>query len=159
MDDQPEISPEMAEITPEMEAEFRTAFDMFDKDGDNTISARELGTVMRSLGQNPTEQELRDMINEVDMDGSQTIDFGEFCMMMLKRMNESNEDEELLDAFKVFDKDGNGYITADELKKVMTNLGEKMTDEEVQEMLNEADENHDGQISYPEFVKMMNSKD
>ncbi|XP_052273949.1 calmodulin-beta-like isoform X2 [Dreissena polymorpha] len=139
--------------------EFRTAFDMFDKDGDNTISARELGTVMRSLGQNPTEQELRDMINEVDMDGSQTIDFGEFCMMMLKRMNESNEDEELLDAFKVFDKDGNGYITADELKKVMTNLGEKMTDEEVQEMLNEADENHDGQISYPEFVKMMNSKD
>jgi len=49
--------------------EYRTAFDMFDKDGDGTITTKELGTVMRSLGQNPTEQELIDMVNEVDMDG------------------------------------------------------------------------------------------
>lgn len=49
--------------------EFKEAFSLFDKDGDGTITTKELGTVMRSLGQNPTEAELQDMINEVDADG------------------------------------------------------------------------------------------
>ena len=49
--------------------EFREAFALFDKDGDGTITTKELGTVMRSLGQNPTEADLQDMINEVDVDG------------------------------------------------------------------------------------------
>lgn len=49
--------------------EFKEAFSLFDKDGDGTICSKELGTVMRSLGQNPTEAELQDMINEVDADG------------------------------------------------------------------------------------------
>ena len=51
------------------DAEFREAFGLFDKNGDGTISSSELGTIMRSLGQNPTESELQDMINEVDVDG------------------------------------------------------------------------------------------
>lgn len=51
--------------------EFKEAFSLFDKDGDGTITTKELGTVMRSLGQNPTEAELQDMINEVDADGKQ----------------------------------------------------------------------------------------
>lgn len=56
------------------------------KDGNGSISSKELGVAMRALGQNPTEQELLDMVNEVDIDGSGTIDFSEFCQMM-KRMN------------------------------------------------------------------------
>ncbi len=53
--------------------EFKEAFSLFDKDGDGTITTKELGTVMRSLGQNPTEAELQDMINEVDADGEDTF--------------------------------------------------------------------------------------
>lgn len=56
-------------MTEEQIAEFKEAFSLFDKDGDGTITTKELGTVMRSLGQNPTEAELQDMINEVDADG------------------------------------------------------------------------------------------
>ena len=52
-----------------LSTEFKEAFSLFDKDGDGTITTKELGTVMRSLGQNPTEAELQDMINEVDADG------------------------------------------------------------------------------------------
>lgn len=57
------------QLTEEQIAEFKEAFSLFDKDGDGTITTKELGTVMRSLGQNPTEAELQDMINEVDADG------------------------------------------------------------------------------------------
>lgn len=66
------------ELTDEQKAEFKEAFSLFDKDGDETITTKELGTVMRSLGQNPTEAELQDMIQEVDKDGNGTIDFEEF---------------------------------------------------------------------------------
>ena len=60
------------QLTEEQIAEFKEAFSLFDKDGDGTITTKELGTVMRSLGQNPTEAELRDMITEVDADGNGT---------------------------------------------------------------------------------------
>ena len=93
-------------------------------DGDGTITTKELGTVMRSLGQNPTEAELQDMINEVDADGNGTIDFPEFLTMMARKMRDTDSEEEIKEAFKVFDKDGNGYISAAELRHVMTNLGE-----------------------------------
>src|ERR1700730_6692383 len=92
-------------------------------DGDGTITTIELGTVMRSLGQNPTEAELQDMINEVDADGNGTIDFPEFLTMMARKMKDTDSEEEIKEAFKVFDKDGNGFISAAELRHVMTNLG------------------------------------
>ncbi|CAI9151080.1 unnamed protein product [Rangifer tarandus platyrhynchus] len=62
------------------------------------------------------------------------------------------------EAFRVFDKDGSGYISAAELSHVMTNLGEKLTDEEVDEMIREADIDGDGQVNYEEFVQMMTAK-
>uniref|UniRef100_G1KJS8 Calglandulin n=1 Tax=Anolis carolinensis TaxID=28377 RepID=G1KJS8_ANOCA len=138
--------------------EFKEAFSLFDKDGDGTITTKELGTVMRSLGQNPTEAELQDMINEVDADGNGTIDFPEFLTMMARKMKDTDSEEEIREAFRVFDKDGNGYISAAELRHVMTNLGEKLTDEEVDEMIREADIDGDGQVNYEEFVQMMTAK-
>merc|ERR1712118_2012 len=146
------------QLTEEQIAEFKEAFSLFDKDGDCTITTKELGTVMRSLGQNPTEAELADMVNEVDADGSGTIDFPEFLSLMARKMKDTDSEEEIKEAFKVFDKDGNGLISAAELRHVMPNLGEKLTDEEVDEMIREADVDGDGQINYEEFVKMMMAK-
>jgi calmodulin len=123
-----------------------------------SITTQELGTVMRSLGQNPTEAELKDMIHEVDADGDGTIDFAEFLDLMARKMKDADSDEELKEAFKVFDKDQNGFISAAELRHVMINLGEKLTDEEVNEMIREADVDGDGQVNYEEFVKMMMAK-
>ncbi|CAL9088140.1 calmodulin-2/4 isoform X2 [Musa acuminata AAA Group] len=171
----------MAEqLTDDQIAEFKEAFSLFDKDGDGLIlsipfcchpllpldlalftgciTTKELGTVMRSLGQNPTEAELQDMINEVDADGNGTIDFPEFLNLMARKMKDTDSEEELKEAFRVFDKDQNGFISAAELRHVMTNLGEKLTDEEVDEMIREADVDGDGQINYDEFVKVMMAK-
>merc|ERR1712223_2181759 len=146
------------QLTEEQIAEFKEAFSLFDKGGDGTITTMELGTVMRSLGQNPTEAELQDMINEVDADGNGTIDFPEFLTMMARKMKDTDSEEEIREAFRVFDKDGNGFISAAELRHVMTNLGEKLTDEEVDEMIREADIDGNGQVNYEEFVTMMTSK-
>ncbi|XP_067141220.1 calmodulin-like [Centruroides vittatus] len=146
------------ELSQEQIAEFREAFSLFDKDGDGHITTEELGTVMRSLGQTPTQAELREMIKEVDTDGSGSIEFAEFLTLMAKKMKEADDENEIIEAFRVFDKDGDGYIRAEELRDAMMNLGEKMTAEEAEEMIREADINNDGLINYAEFVRMMSEK-
>ncbi|KAL7081155.1 hypothetical protein ACP275_14G021600 [Erythranthe tilingii] len=142
-------------LNEEQIVEFQEAFSLFDKDGDGCITIEELATVIRSLDQNPTEEELREMMNEVDSDRNGTIEFAEFLNLMSRKMKEIDADEELKEAFKVFDKDQNGYISANELRQVLMNLGEKLTDEEVQQMIREADLDGDGQVNFDEFVKMM----
>jgi len=122
---------------------------------DGTIGVGQLGTVMRALGQNPTDAEIQDMVNEVDADGNGTIEFPEFLTLMARKMKDTDSEEDIMEAFKLFDKDGNGCISASELRHVMTNLGEKLDDEEVDEMVREADIDGNGQINYEEFVKMM----
>jgi calmodulin len=131
---------------------------------------------MRSLGQNPSESELQDMINEVDADNNGTIDFpgtkrrsrpgcgrwltdrAEFLTMMARKMKDTDSEEEIREAFKVFDRDNNGFISAAELRHVMTSIGEKLTDDEVDEMIREADQDGDGRIDYNEFVQLMMQK-
>ena len=98
------------------------------------------------------------MINEVYIDGNGNIDFKEFLGLMARKMRDTDTEEELIEAFKVFDRDGNGLISAQELKHVMISLGEKITDEEVDEMIKEADIDGDGYINYEEFVRMIINK-
>ena len=74
---------------------------LFDRDGDGSITVEEIGVVMKSLGQHPTNHELTEMIKEVDIDGSHTIDFNEFLYMMAKKMRDTDSEEELRSAFKV----------------------------------------------------------
>ena len=72
------------------------------------------------------------MINEVDADGSGSIQFPEFLLMMAKKTSELNAEDEIREAFHVFDRDGNGYISRNEFSAVLLNIGEKITDEEMQ---------------------------
>jgi calmodulin len=145
-------------LTEDKIAEFKEAFEIFDKNKDGYITIKELGEIMKNLGQSPTEAELTDMINEVDIDGNGNIDFKEFIGLMARKMRDTDTEEELIEAFKVFDRDGNGLISATELKHVMVSLGEKISDEEVDEMVKEADIDGDGYINYEEFVRMIINK-
>ncbi|XP_066587149.1 calmodulin-like isoform X2 [Prorops nasuta] len=145
-------------LTEDQVAEFKEAFMLFDKDEDGTITMAELGVVMRSLGQRPSETELRDMVNEVDQDGNGTIEFNEFLQMMSKKMKGADGEDELREAFRVFDKNNDGLISSKELRHVMTNLGEKLSEEEVDDMIKEADLDGDGMVNYEEFVTILTSK-
>mmetsp|Transcript_18771 Transcript_18771/g.24782 ORF Transcript_18771/g.24782 Transcript_18771/m.24782 type:complete len:155 (+) Transcript_18771:100-564(+) len=148
------------ELNSDKIAEFKEVFALFDKDGDGTITTSELGTVMRSLGLNPTQSELTEIINDLDADGNGTIDFPEFLEMMKKKIQAIDQLEEVLVAFQVFDKDGSGFVNRAELKHVMTGFGEKLSDEEWDEVLREADllDSKDDQINYEDFAKIMLSK-
>ncbi|XP_048464290.1 troponin C, skeletal muscle isoform X3 [Rhincodon typus] len=131
---------------------------MFDADGGGDISTRELGQVMRILGQNPTREELDAIIEEVDEDGSGTIDFEEFLVMMVRQMKEEakgKSEEELAEVFRVFDFNADGFIDRDELIEVLKGAGEHVSEEEIDELIREGDKNNDGKLDFDEWVKMM----
>ncbi|KAK1801754.1 hypothetical protein P4O66_022400, partial [Electrophorus voltai] len=149
-------------LSDEMIAEFKAAFDMFDTDGGGDISTKELGTVMRMLGQNPSREELDAIIEEVDEDGMfsvcGTIDFEEFLVMMVQQLKEDQagkSEEELSECFRVFDKNGDGFIDREEFGDILRSTGEPVTEEEIDELLTDGDINKDGKIDFDEFLKMM----
>ncbi|XP_062314182.1 troponin C, skeletal muscle [Osmerus eperlanus] len=145
-------------LSEEMITEFQAAFDMFDTDGGGDISTKELGQVMRMLGQNPSREELDAIILEVDEDASGTIDFEEFLVMMVQQLKEDQAgktEEELSEIFRVFDKNGDGFIDREEFGDILTATGEPITDEEADELMADSDVNKDGKIDFDEFLKMM----
>ena len=158
----PEPSNLMDQLSEKQIKEFQDAFALFDKDGEGTISAKEMAKVKRALGLHSsrfyTEAELQDLINDYDMDGDGQIGFEEFLIMMEQKMKEKNSEEDIRDTFQVFDKDGNGLISAPELWQVMTILGKNFTNKEIDEMILEVDIDGDGQVNFEEFVAMMTSK-
>ena len=110
---------------------------------------------MRALGLDAKKDEIRRMINDIDKDGSGTIDFNEFLNMMTARMGDRDSREEIIKVFRLFDDDETGKITFRNLKRVAKELGENMTDEELQEMIDEADRDGDGEINEEEFLRIM----
>merc|ERR1712106_909380 len=134
----------------------KEAFALFDNDRNGEITTDELGKILRTHSFNPSEEDLKDMIKNVDKNSNGAIDFNEFIEMMIKQG--TNADEDTAHAFKVFDRDGDGLITAEELRLTMNNLGEPLTEEEVRAMITEADLDGDGKINFSEFTNLMATK-
>jgi calmodulin len=135
--------------------EYRDAFDIFDVSKDGYITIKELAQVMRSINQEPTEVELRDMIGEVDYDKDGKINFDEFLLLMNSKNVEIDIEDEIIYAFQIFDKDGSGFVTSIELRQILGSLGNKLTEDEIDNMIYEADIDGDGYINYKEFVRSM----
>lgn len=138
--------------------EFKEAFNVFDKDCDGFITTDELATVMRSLGHNPTKEELDELIKLYDKDESGTIDLEEFMDLMNNKLKEQQEGQELLETFQIFDKDADGSITAEDLKYVIKAVDEELDDYLINELIEQGDLDQDGKINYHEFVRIMTSK-
>eukprot|EP01084_Bolivina_argentea_P013711 25707_1 len=143
------------DLTDEQKQEIKEAFELFDTDGSGSIDAKELKVAMHALGFEPKKEEIRKMIEDIDVDGSGTIDFQEFLSMMTQKMSEKDSEEDILKAFKLFDDDETGKISFRNLKRVAKELGENMCDEELQEMIDEADMDGDGEICEEEFLRIM----
>ncbi|CAG8675201.1 14508_t:CDS:2, partial [Funneliformis caledonium] len=125
-------------------------FKLFDKEGNDTIPSEKLGDLLRALGQNPTNAEVEELAKG---EGSK-ISFDNFLKILLRPdgFAAAGTYEEFVEGFQVFDKDRTGYITAGDLKYVLTSLGEKLSEDDVDELLKTyADK--DGKIKYEDFIK------
>ncbi|KAL1454954.1 hypothetical protein WDU94_009081 [Cyamophila willieti] len=154
----PSLRKTPAEISKAQLNEFKEAFRLFDKDGDGSITKEELGRVMRSLGQFAREEELQRMLEEVDINGDGYFSFEEFVEIVYnmgattEEKTADQEEKELRDAFRVFDKHNRGYISASDLRAVLQCLGEDLSEEEIEDMIKEVDVDGDGRIDFNEFV-------
>ncbi|XP_066153914.1 calmodulin-like isoform X1 [Euwallacea fornicatus] len=158
------MSARLSNVSKSQMKEFREAFRLFDKDGDGSITKEELGRVMRSLGQFARTEELQQMLQEVDVDGDGNVSFEEFLDMAWSAgagtdadqvLSREEEEKELRDAFRVFDKHNRGYITASDLRAVLQCLGEDLSEEEIEDMIKEVDVDGDGRIDFYEFVNAL----
>lgn len=134
---------------------FREHFNLFDKDGNGKITVKELGIALWSIGYTPNERELNAIIDDFDANGSGTIEFEEFVDVALKKLSVPLTEHELKDAFTMFDKNGDGHITAAELKSLLTTMGERLTDEEAQEFIDDADTNGNGSLELDELAAIL----
>ncbi|KAG6543061.1 hypothetical protein Mapa_015557 [Marchantia paleacea] len=159
------------EVTPPKqvpdEGEMRRVFEKLDENNDGVICSDELKRFMEKLGFEMSEEDLLTMVKTVDDNGDGTVDFDEFYSLYKqitgvateKDQAPEDEDDSLLDAFQIFDKDQDGYITAQELQKVLVNLGmpEGNSLKKCQKMIESVDADGNGQVDFKEFKKMMNS--
>ena len=111
---------------------------------------------MTSLGFEAKNQTIYQMISDLDEDGSGTIDFPEFLDMMTARMSDKDSREDIQKVFKLFDDDRSDTITIHNLRRVARELGETMDDSELQEMIERADTNGDGHVSFDDFFNIGN---
>ncbi len=145
-------------LTHEQIIEFREAFQAFDKDGNGSITTKELGTVMRSLGQNLSETEIKEVIDEVDEDKNGTIDFQEFLSLMARKMKITDKEDELIDALKILDLDGTGKISKYRLRYIILSTESGFTGDEIEELMKITEIDEDGNIDLHDFIKILMSQ-
>eukprot|EP00658_Telonema_sp_P-2_P080046 TRINITY_DN788_c0_g1_i10.p1 TRINITY_DN788_c0_g1~~TRINITY_DN788_c0_g1_i10.p1 ORF type:complete len:159 (+),score=83.41 TRINITY_DN788_c0_g1_i10:169-645(+) len=132
--------------------------DRFDADHSGAIDIRELKAAMRALGFQVKKEELRKLVQDIDIDGNGEIDFQEFLEMMTGKMGEKDSREDIEKVFKLFDDDSTGKISFRNLRRVAEELGEDVTDQELSDMITTADRDGDGEVNADEFYRVMKSK-
>ncbi|XP_058178526.1 calcium-binding protein E63-1 [Anopheles ziemanni] len=158
------------------EKNLRTAFDLLDRDQDGHVTPEELQFMLRNLGIHVRDELIDDLLREASRTGNGLIDETEFLQWVARIQalkDDSNTSssssssnnpaqsadddltQDLVAAFRVFDRDGNGYITRDELKSAMDMIGENVTEYQLNEMLELADADKDGRINYEEFARLL----
>lgn len=138
----------------------RSTFDLFDKDSSGYISKDEFAQVLAALGQSPSRDDLDQMMKSIDVDGDGRVSFEEFASMMQQCLFTRGHlsEKDLQAAFRVFDKNRDGYISVSELMHVMSMLGHgELSRKQAEDFIATADLNGDGKIEYSEFAKMMSN--
>lgn len=148
--------------------EMKRVFATYDENGDGYICKSELERFMRKLDVDVSEEEILYMIDSVDVNRDGCVDFEEFLELhtsLAERDQEGcgaeqhDEDAELLEAFQVFDRNQDGFISETELQTVLRNLGINpgVKVQDCQRMISAVDRNNDGQVDFSEFQQLMSS--
>lgn len=132
-------------------AEFKEAFSIIDHDSDGFIDKEDLKDMLASLGQNPSDEYIDDMMSEAPG----TINFTMFLTLMGEKLSGTDPEAEIMQAFEAFDDKLLGTINADDLREYMTTMGDRFTDEEVDIMFKGAPVDHNNNFNYREFVRVL----
>ncbi|XP_062115041.1 probable calcium-binding protein CML15 [Humulus lupulus] len=139
--------------------QLRAIFTRFDMDADGSLTILELAALLRSLGLKPSGDQIHTLLSNVDSNGNGAIEFEELVKAIMPDDHVNDEilvnQDQLMEVFRSFDRDGNGYITAAELAGAMAKMGQPLTYKELTEMIREADVDGDGVISFNEFATVM----
>jgi len=143
-------------LEPEQVNVLKKCFDGFCQDG--SIHVDTIGTILNLMGLRPKPSTLKDIIDEIDVDGSKFLEFEEFCQLSAKFLVDEDPEvmkKELKEAFRIYDKAGNGYIPVSALKEILHELDPKLTDYELNCIIEEVDEDCSGTVDFDEFMLMM----
>ncbi|XP_051144513.1 probable calcium-binding protein CML15 [Andrographis paniculata] len=137
--------------------QLKDIFNRFDMDRDGSLTHLELAALLRSLGLKPSGEQVHRLLANIDANDNGAVEFEELVGAILPDLNEQVlvNQEQLMEVFRSFDRDGNGYITAAELAGQMAKIGRPLTYRELSDMMREADANGDGVISFAEFANVM----
>ncbi|GMN44172.1 hypothetical protein TIFTF001_013373 [Ficus carica] len=141
-------------------AELREIFRSFDGNGDGSLTAEELGSMLRSLGLSPSPEQVEALIRQADGNGNGLVEFSEFVGLVEPELLQARcpyKEDQLRMMFCMFDRNGDGFVTAAELAHSMANLGHPLTPEELSGMIKEADSDGDGRINFHEFARAIAS--
>ena len=133
-------------------AEYKKAFDSFDQNKDGIITAVDLMKLMNHLKFNPSQEELSTMVEEFTHGRGDEISFHEFLDIVAAKMFDGNAENDLMQAFRIFDVEGRGQISALGLKKSLLELDKELTEDELHNLLRDL-RDEDGQINYTKLVR------
>ena len=161
-DDVDLVAEALAKLDEDQLEQFRKYFDMFDKEKLGYIHASQVGQILRTMGQAFEERDLKKLIKQFDSDGSGEIEFEEFAAMVATFVNSGQDqarlEEELREAFRLFDKEGNGYISTTVLREILRALDDEINEDELDEMIAEIDSDGSGTVDFDEFKEMMSGE-
>jgi len=146
------------ELPPEQIAILQKAFKSFDHDNTGSISSETVADILRLMGQPFDRKILEELIDEVDEDKSGRLEFEEFVQLAAKFIIEEDDEamaKELREAFRLYDKQGNGYIPTSCLREILRELDDQLTDGELDIMIEEIDSDGSGTVDFDEFMEMM----
>uniref|UniRef100_H2XRF5 EF-hand domain-containing protein n=2 Tax=Ciona intestinalis TaxID=7719 RepID=H2XRF5_CIOIN len=149
----------LCEMGEERIVQYKNAFAKFDKDSSGIISSKQLRQLLRTLGHNPSDIVLRELVNQVDMDENGKIDFNEFIIMIGYFDKANNEDEDLSNIFRVFDRHERGCIDVEELRNIWNNFLQGMAPvDEFEEMIRVVDNDGNGEINRIELLEILSTR-
>lgn len=138
--------------------EYKAAFHLFDENQDGRIESEELGLLMRSLGQNFSNAELKEITKEITNNKLSGVEFHEFLDIMAKNRRQKDDYYNLIKAFKYFDKNNTGFIYLNEFKHIITTIAEKLNQEEIDKLEEIAKVDGNGKFNYRDLVRAIISK-
>merc|ERR1711962_182508 len=130
-------------------------FNHFDTKKQDFLGAHDLKDILNAMGFRPSKEELKEILEEIDKDGSGKIEFGEFCQLYAKFLPEEPDEAELKEAFLFFDKEESGFITTDQFRKIIGELDPNLTSEELDGIIDEIDEDGSGTMDFDKFCQVL----